>query len=123
MPALTNKVGGCYAGKLRGKPLLAHRVVWFLAHGEWPSVIDHIDGDGFNNRLDNLRNVTQQVNMHNQSRRGYHYSARAGKYIARITLGGKQIHVGTFGTAEEAHAAYLEAKKIHHPTAPERCYA
>jgi hypothetical protein len=35
-----------------------HRVAWFLYHGEWPAkVIDHIDGNPSNNKIDNLRQV------------------------------------------------------------------
>lgn len=44
---------------------LKHRVVWAIHTGEWPPedmVIDHIDGDRLNNRISNLRCVTQQEN-------------------------------------------------------------
>lgn len=44
----------------------AHRVAWFLLHGIWPSGdIDHIDGDGLNNKIVNLRDVSRQVNTRN----------------------------------------------------------
>lgn len=49
------------------KGFLVHRIVWALHNGEIPAgmVIDHIDGDGLNNRIENLRVVTQQSNMRN----------------------------------------------------------
>ena len=37
------------------------------------------------------------------------------RFKARITVKGKEILLGRFDTAEEAHAAYLEAKRVHHP--------
>ena len=45
----------------------SHRVAWFLYHGEWPSgQIDHINGDGLDNRIDNLRCVSHSDNHKNR---------------------------------------------------------
>lgn len=48
--------------------VFAHRVVWFLCHGEDPGefVIDHIDGNPSNNKISNLRKVTLQQNSRNR---------------------------------------------------------
>lgn len=121
-PALT-AIGksGYYHGQCQGKYYQAHRVVFYLTHGYWPKVVDHIDGDKLNNLPANLRGATQAENMHNQKVvRGY--IKDRGKYRARIHVGGRYISLGTYSTESEAHAAYLEGKKQHHPTAPERCY-
>lgn len=49
------------------KTYFAHRVVWALHYGKFPDgVIDHIDGDPSNNRLDNLRSVDQSENNINR---------------------------------------------------------
>lgn len=43
-----------------------HRVIWALVYGYWPKEqIDHIDGNGTNNSLENLREATAQINCMN----------------------------------------------------------
>lgn len=44
--------------------LRQHRVIWCMEHGSWPKGdIDHLDGNGLNNRLENMRLVTRQENL------------------------------------------------------------
>ena len=49
---------------LKGFRCLAHRVIYLLTYGSLDShkVINHIDGDGLNNKINNLEQVTQKVN-------------------------------------------------------------
>jgi hypothetical protein len=106
----------------RGKYHKAHRLVWLHVTGEWPTTeLDHINGDRSDNRFENLRPVTRECNMQNQRRArsdnaaqvlGVHRKCR--RYQARIGVDGKNIHLGTFDTAEEAHAAYVAAKRVLH---------
>lgn len=101
----------------------AHRLAWLYVYGVWPThEIDHIDGNRANNAIANLRDVTRSVN-HENLRRARSDSAHGflgvspfkGKWWkARITVNGKWQHLGTFKTPEEAHAAYLEAKRRLH---------
>ena len=108
---------------LDGHDYQAHVLAWFWVHGEWPTNdIDHIDGDGLNNRLDNLRDVPRNVNMHNvvapyqnntSGYRGASFHRQSGKWRASIGVNGKRVHLGLFDTPEEAHAAYMAAKAEH----------
>ena len=101
-----------------------HRAAWLYAHGDWPSRhIDHINGNKADNRLVNLRDVTHSENQQNQ--RTAHRNNRVGllgvsvsrgRYAATIQIDGANRHLGRFETAEEAHAAYIEAKRGLHGT-------
>lgn len=100
----------------------AHRLAWFYCHGVWPTgEIDHINGIKTDNRIANLRDVDRAGNMQNRkstwSKSGYmgvSYNHR--KWRASIQTNGKTVTVGNFSTPEEAHEAYLAAKRKLHPT-------
>jgi hypothetical protein len=85
-------------------------------------VVDHIDGNGLNNRRSNLRICTPQENGRNRRRnrnkatefKDVAYDPRSGKYFARICVNRKPIHIGTFTSAVEAAKAYDRmALKLH----------
>jgi hypothetical protein len=49
------------------KQIFVHRLAWFLVYGEWPiGVIDHINRDPLDNRIENLRDVDSRANSHNR---------------------------------------------------------
>ena len=104
---------------VNGKQLMAHRIIWALHYGEWPKgQIDHIDGNGLNNRLSNLRDVSHSENQRNQrlhSRnksgyRGVSLDRRTGKWQAHIWSNGKRIYLGRFDTALAAGEARTAAE-------------
>lgn len=108
-----------------GVQIQVHRVVWLHQQGDWPSgVIDHIDGDPLNNRIENLRDVPQAVNSQNQRRArvdnrstgvlGAYLRKDTGRYTSRIKVKGRYLSLGQFDTLEEAHEAYIAAKRKHH---------
>jgi hypothetical protein len=101
----------------------AHRLAWLHVYGSWPSgQIDHIDLDGTNNRIDNLRLATVKQNAANSPARKNNRLGVKGvrqrtrnSFEARINLTGKSsVVIGYFKTAEEAHVAYLSALKSHY---------
>ena len=61
--------------------LLEHRVIWYLHHGEpGDMMVDHIDGDCFNNRIENLQLVTNQQNQHKSKACNYQPKTINGTY-------------------------------------------
>lgn len=101
----------------------AHRLAWAIMMGEWPpETIDHKDGDGSNNRWDNLRAATRQQNQQNRRRHKSNGSGFKGitknkhgiTWSAAIYQKGRKIHIGNFPTAEAAHSAYCIAARAHY---------
>lgn len=125
--AFTSKDKNGYpASMINRKHVYAHRVIWAMVHGEWPtSSIDHINGQRDDNRIDNLRCVTHAENCKNKARRvdntsgrtGVRLESRTGKWEARIRVDGCLIHLGTFQRFEDAVAAREKAEIEHgfHP--------
>lgn len=116
----TVRKNGYRSLELNGKRMLCHRLVWLVVHGRMPlNVIDHIDGNKLNNRPENLRDVPERVNFHNQVRmresntsgyKGVTWDKSRGNFKAQIMVNRKRIHLGAFGDPAEAHQAYLKAK-------------
>lgn len=77
--------------------VFAHRLIWWLMYNEWPNIVDHIDQDKQNNRLVNLRNVTQTENQFNRPKQSHNTSGvtgvsqAQGYWIAKIVYKNKQI--------------------------------
>jgi hypothetical protein len=94
--------------------LRGHHFAWYIAYGESDyEQLDHINGDRSDNRISNLRKVTNQQNCFNKKNiKGYYYNGSS--YVSRIKLNGKTIHLGSFDTEEAARQAYLTAKSKYH---------
>lgn len=81
--------------------------------------IDHINGNRICNHVDNLRIVSRQHNCHNYTKaKGYTWNKSRNMWYAKIKLNNKSIHLGCFENEDDARAAYLQAKLIHHPSCP-----
>lgn len=99
---------------------LVHRLVWQYHTGEEPDgILDHIDGNKTNNKIENLRIVSYQENAWNSDKaNGYH--KHGDRFRAQITVNRKKIHLGLFETEEEANLAYLKAKESLHSVEGEK---
>ena len=101
---------------------LQHRLVWYAYHQDWDiwdgsmnNCIDHKNKDKKDNRLCNLHVVTNAENRQNQDCKGCSFIEASNKWKAQITINGKQEHLGSYDTYEEAHEVYLAKKRILHP--------
>lgn len=120
--ALVTRTGHTYAVRAtycggKQRVLLMHREILGAAPG---MDVDHRDGDGLNNRRQNLRECTHRQNMANtlvtrRNKLGLKgvYAAK-GKFSACIEVDRQTRHLGTYATKEEAAAAYAGAARALH---------
>lgn len=114
---------GYVSVSIRGKQYMAHRLIWTLVHGSWPSgFIDHINGNKSDNRIENLRDVGRDVNQQNVRRPQKNNSTgllgvvrERNRFVAVIGRDGRSIRIGAYSTADAAHRAYMKAKALLHP--------
>lgn len=97
-----------------------HRICWYLHYGYWPdNYLDHVDGDKTNNRITNLRLVTNQQNSFNSKPhkdgsskyKGVTFDKKNGKWFSRICRDGKTKFLGYFTEEKDAAIAYNKAAK------------
>ncbi len=122
--ARVGDVAGCLRGDgykivmVEGKFYLNHRLIWFWHHGYFPEFgLDHIDRNPSNNRIENLREVSQSCNMRNVKQRnslsgvtGVYWFKRDSKWQAQIRISNKNIHLGYYDTILEAAKARWEGE-------------
>lgn len=107
-------------GKFNGADCQEHRLIWELLNGTIPKglQIDHIDHDGLNNSIGNLRLVTAKENSRNKPMltsnksgiTGVHWSKEAEKWNAQIKISGKSRSLGYFESIFDAAACRISAK-------------
>ena len=109
---------------IKKKGYRAHRLAWFYTKKEWPKLlIDHINGIKSDNRIANLRDVSNTENLQNRSRPsknnksgelGVCVDARRKGFRADIRINGKLKFLGTFLSIDDARNAYVAAKRELH---------
>lgn len=102
------KMRNCYAARWPGNAIkkgglvFMHRVIINAKKGE---IVDHINGDGLDNRRCNLRLVTTRENAMNMKKHranplslGNYFDKRIGKYVAQCMTRGKVKRLGDYDT-------------------------
>jgi len=104
------------------KTYLMHRITFLMHHGHLPKVVDHIDGNKDNNKIENLRAATYSENLHNSKRnkrsttgyKGVKWSKQKQKFIGIVHSNYKEYYAGSYTTIEEAAKATTELRnKLH----------
>ena len=103
-------------GRRNPQTLLMHRLILGLDFGDKLHV-DHINSNGLDNRRSNIRIATRQQNGRNQRPhgdavsgfKGIYYHKNRRKWVAKIQVDGKQLHLGVFLDEADAAQAYDEA--------------
>ena len=121
------KEAGCHDGygyiKLAvfEKKIQAHRAVWAIVHGVWPTMVDHINHNGMDNRIANLRDVGDPENSKNKEIlrtntsgvTGVYWDKLTRKWRAKIYVSRKCIHLGLFENIDDAILARKDAELIY----------
>lgn len=117
------RVAHCIRIRILGMSCVAHRIVWEMNRGSIPSgmVIDHINGNPFDNRLSNLRLASPAQNARNSRVRiDNKFGLKGvrplpgGNWQARISVDGRLLSLGVSETKEGAYLIYAEAAKRYH---------
>jgi hypothetical protein len=120
--ATANKTKGYLKIGVNGRRYYAHRLAFLWMTGAWPNLhVDHIDGDGSNNRWANLRDVSRSVNLQNRkaataknTNQLLGVTKNHKRFMAQISTAGCWKYLGTYDTPEQAHEAYIKAKRESH---------
>lgn len=126
---MAGDVAGCVEKRIgyitigiAGRVYKAHRLAWLYVYGSWPKgLIDHINGNKADNRIDNLRDVFADGNSQNVRKPNRRNKSGfmgviwyQNKWRASMSVNGKSKWLGDYSTPEEAHQVYLEAKRKYH---------
>lgn len=100
----------------------AHRLIFVMHHGWAPEVIDHIDGNRSNNKINNLRPATWSQNLQNMKLRPTNKSgcknvswcSNKKKWVVQLNINGQRKNLGRFDDLEFADLVATEARNKYH---------
>jgi len=103
--------GGYLQTRVDGKNFKVARIIYAMHYGDPEGMqVDHINHDRLDNRIENLRLVTQQENQHNQSKlktnksgfTGVVWNKKSERWIVHISVNKKQAYLGSFKKKRDA---------------------
>lgn len=105
---------------LDNHPYDAHKIIWVWVHGEYATLIDHIDGDGLNNKLLNLREASVSQNVrkgkiqrnNTSGHKGVSFRKDTNKWSVRLKVNGSYKSLGSYSDKEYASKVYVTAVLI-----------
>lgn len=108
--------------KIKGRQYAIHKLIWLWHHGEYPEQIDHINRDGLDNRIENLRLATASQNMMNRKRfknnssgvTGVSWHKKSERWFVYINANKKRKNIGYFDDLELAELVAIEARDLYH---------
>lgn len=106
---------------LDGSKYYEQHLAWLYVYGVWPDELDHRDRDRCFNAIDNLREATRTQNNFNREiatgssgLKGAYWNDRDQYWYSKIQIGGQVKWLGTHGSSEEAHIAFMAAAQQLH---------
>lgn len=109
--------------RIHNRIYLAHRLAWLYEFGEFPcELLDHVNRNRSDNRIENLRECNQSQNMQNAPKqkrstsgvRGVSFHSKSKKWRAEITISGSSKYLGLFANKADAIAARKAAEITYH---------
>ena len=121
------KIAGWYDNgyarvQILGKPYLIHRLVFLMFYGYMPKLIDHIDNDPSNNKIENLREATRHQNGTNaktwsnniSGAKNVSWHKQCKKWRVRVSINKKMETIGLFDDFDLAELVAVEARNKFH---------
>ena len=125
---IKDKAAGCAGGynpyrymqtRIKGVLYKNHRLIYLYHYGVMPPLIDHINGNTLDNRIENLRAATVHENGYNSKiasnntsgSKGVVWSKKSNKWFVRVSHNKKRITVGYFEDLSDAQSAAQNARE------------
>ena len=116
----TKSTNGYMQMAINNKSFYIHRLVWMWHNGYFPeNIIDHINRNVADNRIENLREVSFSCNLRNSKNRkdntsgvkGIYWNKRGKRWMFRININGKEKYLGLYIDFDEAVLVRLAAEQ------------
>ena len=118
-----NKPHGYKRVTVNGKRYKVHQIIFMMHHGYLPPLIEHIDKDKLNNRIENLRplewpehSIKSFVKKNESKVRNVNFRKDRNKYQVKMNVDNKRMHFGFYDTLEEAKKVAEEMRQKHQGT-------